>query len=65
MKKAFVWFLLFVAACAPTTQETEQAAEPEMPAAPEAVDSYPDPEAQVALEVQDFLTDWVAAGTAQ
>ncbi len=62
MRKAIPsMLLLVVTSCAPATEEAHQAAEPEAPAAPvELAQSYPDPDAEVAREVQEFLTAWVA-----
>ncbi len=67
MKSAFVWTaLLLVTACAPAPEQAEPAAEPPAPAAPaEVVDSYPDPGEEVAQEVRDFVTAWVAERAAE
>ncbi len=62
MRQGIPWILIpVVIACAPAANETEQAAAPEVPATPVAVaDSYPDPAADVAQEVREFVTAWVA-----
>ena len=62
VKCAVVWTsLLLVVACAPAPQEPEQPVEPPAPEAPaEAVASYPDPGEEVAQEVRDLVSGWVA-----
>lgn len=62
MRKAIPWILMLVViSCVPAAKETEQAVEPEAPAAPvEVADSWADPDAGVTQEVQDFVSDWVA-----
>ena len=62
MKSPVLMIALFlVVACAPAVEEVEPTAEPPAPEAPaEVAESYPDPNEEVAQEVQDFVTGWVA-----
>ena len=62
MRQTILWVLvLVVLSCGPAANETEQAVEPEVPAAAaEVAEAFPDPDSEVAQEVQEFLSTWVA-----